>query len=181
MASNFCSSTDCFSTPIQTGCPTGSAFLFPAACPTQLPCLGEAPLHQHHLTYRAYPCQPTVLLKQLCSTPGEPSFMNVCQMQYLQFLTSLSRSLLQSLHPGTFYKSCLTDDTSIDVFQGSLLACQAIADQRQLSYKLHSTAQELNQRYPLNAKEGYQGLFEDGAGSINVCPINVGTFSRTGA
>lgn len=76
---------------------------------------------------------------------------------------------------------CLTDAASIVVFQGSLLACQAIADQRQLSYKLHSTAQELNQQYPLNAKEGYQGLFEDGAGSINVRAIKVGTFVRIGA
>ena len=62
--------------------------------------------------------------------------------------------------------------------QGSLVACQAIAEQRQLSYKYHSTAQELNQRYPLNAKEGYQGLFEDGAGSINVSMPAINMMSK---
>lgn len=53
--------------------------------------------------------------------------------------------------------------------QGSLLACKQVAERRGLPHKVLSTAAELQAEYPMNAKEGYQGLFEPGAGSIKAC------------
>ena len=53
--------------------------------------------------------------------------------------------------------------------QGSLLACKQVAERRGLPHKVHRTAAELRAQYPMKAKEGYQGLFEPGAGSIKVC------------
>ena len=50
--------------------------------------------------------------------------------------------------------------------QGSLLQCQAVAERRGLSHRRYTTAAELQAAYPMNAKEGYEGLFENGAGTI---------------
>ena len=52
--------------------------------------------------------------------------------------------------------------------QGSLLQCKAVAELRQLPHRCHATAAELEAEYPMNAKQGYQGLFEAGAGAIKV-------------
>ena len=59
--------------------------------------------------------------------------------------------------------------------QGSLLQCQAVAQHRQLPHQYYASADELQARYPINAREGYQGLFEHGAGSIKVwCVLSIG-------
>lgn len=54
------------------------------------------------------------------------------------------------------------------LLQGSLLQCQAVAERRGLCHRRYSTAAELQAAYPMNAKEGYEGLFENGAGTIKV-------------
>lgn len=62
--------------------------------------------------------------------------------------------------------------------QGSLLACKQVAERRGLPHKVLSTPAELQTEYPMNAKEGYQGLFEPGAGSIKVCHLNNHVFTQ---
>ena len=52
--------------------------------------------------------------------------------------------------------------------QGSLLQCRAVAERRGLSHRRYATAAELQAAYPMNAKKGYEGLFENGAGTIKV-------------
>jgi len=59
--------------------------------------------------------------------------------------------------------------------QGSLLQCKAVAERRGLSHRCYATAAELQAAYPMNAKEGYEGLFENGAGTIKVSPCVLGT------
>ena len=54
------------------------------------------------------------------------------------------------------------------LMQGSLLQCRAVAESRGLSHRRYTTAAELKAAYPMNAKEGYEGLFENGAGTIKV-------------
>ncbi len=56
----------------------------------------------------------------------------------------------------------------VGILQGSLLQCKAVAERRHLSHKCYITAAELEAEYPMNAKEGYQGLFETNAGAIKV-------------
>ena len=62
--------------------------------------------------------------------------------------------------------------------QGSLLACKQVAERRGLPHKVLSTPAELQAEYPMNAKEGYQGLFEPGAGSIKVRKLNKPVFTQ---
>lgn len=58
--------------------------------------------------------------------------------------------------------------------QGSLLQCKAVAERRGLSHRRYATAAELQAAYPMNAKEGYEGLFENGAGTIKVSRFVLG-------
>ncbi|KAL0039386.1 hypothetical protein WJX79_005724 [Trebouxia sp. C0005] len=92
-------------------------------------------------------------------------YCSVMQTEALKLWHELERESGQQLlkmHGLLFYGDTDTGET----VQGSLLQCKAVAERRGLSHRRYATAAELQAAYPVNAKEGYEGLFENGAGTI---------------
>ncbi|KAL0053637.1 hypothetical protein WJX82_008652 [Trebouxia sp. C0006] len=92
-------------------------------------------------------------------------YCSVMQTEALKLWHELEQQSGQQLlkrHGLLFYGDTDTGET----VQGSLLQCQAVAERRGLCHRRYSTAAELQAAYPMNAKEGYEGLFENGAGTI---------------
>lgn len=92
-------------------------------------------------------------------------YCSVMQTEALKLWHELEQESKQQLldrHGLLFYGDTDTGET----VQGSLLQCQAVAQRRQLPHQYYAAHHELQDQFPMNAKEGYQGLFEHGAGSI---------------
>lgn len=67
------------------------------------------------------------------------------------------------------YSACIAPWPPGDTVEGSIPGAVQVMQQLGVPYQYLPTAAELNQRWPMQARSGFQGVFEPGAGAIQVC------------